>query len=472
MAPEQARGIEVDHRADLWSLGVIIYKALSGRLPFTGRTPTSVIVKVCTCDPQPISELAPDLPRELDAFFRRALAREPEQRFASARELALAFSRITPITFTTLSMPDPKEIEAAIASARAAAAADDDNLETLAVDAASFDALQRLQDPHADDLKTSLHIPASLGLATKLAALPIRKSTLPQPKLPKKRRATDGPPSSASAVLAPSSAAGPPPPPSRPMRLPPPLSGRGAPRPPDSQDELPTAASMPFLDAPPESATSAPMLLSRAGALAADDLFGPEPISEPSVSAPLRPSTPTLRGIGEHDSTPPPPRHTRPTLLMAAAAVLVGVLVAVIGSAVKSESEPVAGQQVRASHGLPQANGSADVAARGDGAENEHAAESSAADADDAQSDAAEPNAAESNAAKSNAATVAKSGAPHRAKRPGASGKAPPSTASKAAAAKSEPPKSEPPKSEPPKGESKPDKAPPNAGADPFAERL
>jgi len=54
-----------------------------------------------------------------DDFFRRALAREPDFRFASAREMALAFSRITPITFTTLSMPDPKEIEKAIAEAKA-----------------------------------------------------------------------------------------------------------------------------------------------------------------------------------------------------------------------------------------------------------------------------------------------------------------------------------------------------------------
>ena len=144
MAPEQARGLDVDHRADLWSLGVIVYRALTGRLPYRGRTATSVIVKVCTTDPQPVSELAPDLPVELDEFFRKALAREPDERFNSAREMALAFSRITPITFTTLSMPDPKQIEEAIQQAAKAAAQDeDDEAETMAVDASAL-AMMRL----------------------------------------------------------------------------------------------------------------------------------------------------------------------------------------------------------------------------------------------------------------------------------------------------------------------------------------
>jgi len=142
MSPEQARGLaNIDHRTDLWALGVIIYRALTGHLPFHAPTPTEVIVKVCTEDPRKISDLAPDLPAELDEFFARALARDPDQRFESARQMTLAFSRISPVTFTTLTMPDPDPaIEEAIRLARAAAGSDvlddddDDEAATVAFD--------------------------------------------------------------------------------------------------------------------------------------------------------------------------------------------------------------------------------------------------------------------------------------------------------------------------------------------------
>ncbi|MBW2456924.1 MAG: serine/threonine protein kinase, partial [Deltaproteobacteria bacterium] len=158
MSPEQARGLaNIDHRTDLWALGVIIYRALTGHLPFHAATPTEVIVKVCTEDPRKVSELAPDLPAELDEFFARALARDPNQRFETARQMTLAFSRISPVTFTTLSMPDPDPaIEEAIRLARAAAGTDvldddddDDDAATVAFDG---QAAQQLADD-IDDAK-------------------------------------------------------------------------------------------------------------------------------------------------------------------------------------------------------------------------------------------------------------------------------------------------------------------------------
>ena len=92
MSPEQLRGARsVDHRADLWSLAVILYRALTGTLPFPAQDPDALVAQVLAEPIPPPSVAAPDLPRSLDAFFTRALARDPEARFQSARELRAAF---------------------------------------------------------------------------------------------------------------------------------------------------------------------------------------------------------------------------------------------------------------------------------------------------------------------------------------------------------------------------------------------
>ncbi|RYZ01211.1 MAG: serine/threonine protein kinase [Myxococcales bacterium] len=89
MSPEQARGLRsVDHRSDLWSVGVIAYRCIVGQLPFDGEAVGDLLVKLCTA-PLPVpSQLAPDAPPGFDAWFTKALCREPEGRFSTASELA------------------------------------------------------------------------------------------------------------------------------------------------------------------------------------------------------------------------------------------------------------------------------------------------------------------------------------------------------------------------------------------------
>jgi serine/threonine-protein kinase len=108
MSPEQAKGAKtIDHRSDLWSLGVMVYRAITGRRPFAGETFGELIVAICTAPMAAPSSLVPDLPPGVDAFFERALARDPALRFQSAREMAAAFAEVVTGT-TDAPTPEPR----------------------------------------------------------------------------------------------------------------------------------------------------------------------------------------------------------------------------------------------------------------------------------------------------------------------------------------------------------------------------
>lgn len=101
MSPEQIRGQPPTHLGDLWSIGVIAYRALTGRLPFQDKHLGNLIVAICTDPFYPPSTVNTELPVMLDAFFDRALAKDPRQRFQSAAEMVEELARACKGTTTT-----------------------------------------------------------------------------------------------------------------------------------------------------------------------------------------------------------------------------------------------------------------------------------------------------------------------------------------------------------------------------------
>ncbi|HTI15023.1 MAG TPA: serine/threonine-protein kinase [Dictyobacter sp.] len=88
MSPEQVLGKEVDNRADIYSLGVLIYHMVTGTVPFTDNLPMKVAMQHLNLTPPPLRALRPDLPPEAEQVILRALAKKPSDRYSHAHELA------------------------------------------------------------------------------------------------------------------------------------------------------------------------------------------------------------------------------------------------------------------------------------------------------------------------------------------------------------------------------------------------
>jgi serine/threonine-protein kinase len=89
MSPEQARGQAVDGRTDIWSLGVVLHEMLAGHVPFTSETPTDTLAAILKTDAPPLSTVAPDAPAELERIVAKALRKDREERYQTAKDLLI-----------------------------------------------------------------------------------------------------------------------------------------------------------------------------------------------------------------------------------------------------------------------------------------------------------------------------------------------------------------------------------------------
>ncbi|MBN1966795.1 MAG: protein kinase [Anaerolineae bacterium] len=95
LSPEQARGHKLDHRTDIYSLGVVLYEMATGRLPFDSHNISALLMQKVTQDPDPPRKWVPNLPRALDEAIARAMHRNPDRRYQIADDLAAALGHET-----------------------------------------------------------------------------------------------------------------------------------------------------------------------------------------------------------------------------------------------------------------------------------------------------------------------------------------------------------------------------------------
>jgi serine/threonine protein kinase len=94
MAPEQALGNSIDHRVDIYALGLVFYEMITGRKPFTADTPMGVVMKQITEQPPPPRQFVPDLPLDVEQVLKKALAKDPGDRYPNAAAFCYALELI------------------------------------------------------------------------------------------------------------------------------------------------------------------------------------------------------------------------------------------------------------------------------------------------------------------------------------------------------------------------------------------
>jgi len=94
MSPEQSKGEEVDHRTDIWSLGVVFYEMIAGVRPFKGEYETALVYSILNVDPEPLTGLRTGVPMRLEEIINKLLAKDPDERYQNIVELPVDLKNV------------------------------------------------------------------------------------------------------------------------------------------------------------------------------------------------------------------------------------------------------------------------------------------------------------------------------------------------------------------------------------------